>query len=121
MTRNGENGRCRLSLWHLVRTDWSVFLLVFGPLFFFIVALIVFIAEEYPFVGYQRHEIAFSVAAILGASTMFWPFVAWWYAVARRTVTRNIKVRAAVTRVEQTKGPYFGICSRALRVLKRFA
>jgi len=60
-------------------------------------------------VGYQWHEIAFSAAAVLGASTMFWPFVAWWYAVVRRTVARNIKVKAAITRAEQTKGPYFGI------------
>lgn len=103
---------CKLSLWRLVKTDWAVCLLVFGPLFLFAVALIVFVHQEYPFRGYQWYEIVLSITAVLGASMMFWPFVAWWYVVAQKTVRCNIRVRATIIRVEQRKGPYFGVWYR---------
>jgi len=101
--------RCVPSIKRILFTDWSVFLTIFGYMFFIGLAFIFFFKAEYPFSNYDFLEWIEVISYFSLAAVITTPIGLWWCYVTRRTFKEGVVLKAKITEYFGAKGPYIGI------------
>lgn len=93
----------------IIFTDWSVFLTIFGYMFFIGLAFFLFFKAEYPFSKYGVFEWVEVISYFSLVALITTPLGLWWSYVIRRTFKEGIVIEAKITKHFGAKGPYIGI------------